>query len=117
MESTARDILTNPVFWGEVGLAAASKLALLAAVLWVARLTAPELGGRRAETPMAFAGVERSDRRRSAEATAGRPGMSPEPVYLNLRGQPEHRETTQRDLLQERLLAYIDARGTERNRR
>jgi len=32
------DVLTDMRFWGEVGLAAASRLALLAAVIWVARL-------------------------------------------------------------------------------
>ena len=32
------DTLTDPAFWGEVGLATAGRIALLAAVVWVARL-------------------------------------------------------------------------------
>lgn len=32
------EVLTDTRFWGEVGLAAAGRLALLAAVIWVARL-------------------------------------------------------------------------------
>jgi hypothetical protein len=115
------DIVTDPAFWGEVSLTAASRLAVLAAVLWIARLAlrhAIPMAAPRTKAAMAAPTRNRLETRRT---------QSPEPRarFLNLRngqeaGRPKaaaDSEARNRDNpLRNRLMEYLEPRATERTK-
>jgi hypothetical protein len=108
------DIVTDPTFWGDVGLTAAARLAVLAAMLWIARLAvryAPPRPAHRAE-PSTLAS---EDRREPAPLTR----------YIDLRQTPQRRSLETKPLRQEpsrssplrnRLREYLEQETTERSR-
>ncbi|MEW5701255.1 MAG: hypothetical protein AB1792_03400 [Candidatus Zixiibacteriota bacterium] len=119
------DIMTDPLFWGEVGLAVASKLALLAAVLWVARMAI----SAHTPTPMTDLTGRTAHARRLAvregvaattqPAVAAQESTGRAPLgYINLRRAPERlgRATPPPDQLRQRLLEFVERRSAERTR-
>jgi len=116
------DIISNPLFWGEVGLAASSKLALLAAVLWVARLAIPARAPHMADMPPAprFLREGRVPRAGadSSLAMPPRTDAAPRAVsgYVNLRRPPERVASApaSADQMRQRLLEYVERRSAGR---
>jgi hypothetical protein len=112
------DVFNDPTFWGEAMITAASRLALLAAVVWVARMAVRTT----AQTPL---------RSVTAPVTpSATPGLSRQTLggddtvpfrYIDLRRGPERIDevrqpvTPPADPLRQRLLDYLEKRETERN--
>ncbi|MEW5874075.1 MAG: hypothetical protein AB1752_02695 [Candidatus Zixiibacteriota bacterium] len=104
--------MTDMRFWGEVGLAAASRLALLAAVIWVARLVlASRPGVRTAAASSAPA----------APLPAPRPAVSAAlqtastARYVDLKARPRASQApAASSALRERLNEYIKKPAGER---
>lgn len=107
------DVLMDSVFWGDVGLAAASRLAVLAALLWAVKMlierqihdsvavtAPPDAAGRTGHTRL----VLRRAAEMSTTSEADRPVVA------------AHAATSRRDALRERLLHYVEERAAERQR-
>ncbi|MBI5867635.1 MAG: hypothetical protein HZB43_05000 [candidate division Zixibacteria bacterium] len=107
------DVLMDPTFWGEVGLAAAAKLALLAAVVWVARMA---VNRTRPASPPAPRNVEYTPsavtRHRIEPAAAP---AATEPSFVNLKPRPVTAVAgTQHNVTHDRLMQYVQRRAMER---
>lgn len=112
------DIVTDPTFWGETGLVAASRLAVLAAVLWAARLTVRSTSRRRA--PAAAAKPERDSQ---VSASGGRGASRARFVDLRssqkpvrTRAESHENAVSLGDPLRNRLREYLQEEATERMR-
>lgn len=115
------DIVSDPTFWATTGLVAASRLAVLATALWIARLVLRGWTPRPAGKPKT---VHRPEPvRRPAPATMTRPPEHPAPRFVDLSAarstppaapasRPE--DASRREYLQNRLMEYLDQRATER---
>jgi hypothetical protein len=112
------DIVTDPTFWGETGLVVASRLAVLAAVLWAARFAVRSTSRRR--TPAAAVESERSPQ---VSAPSGR--AVPSARFVDLRSTQKTVRTRaashenavpQGDPLRNRLRDYLQEEATERMR-
>jgi hypothetical protein len=105
------DVMTDPTFWGEVGLAAAARLAVLAAVIWVARMVL----GKTTHTfspalPRANYASATTPRSRLEDALSPAP-----PSFVNL--QPRAGSaggTAPRSVTRDRLMQYLQQRSMER---
>ena len=115
------DIVSDPTFWATTGLVAASRLAVLATALWIARLVLRGWTPRPAGKPKTVHLPEPA--RRPAPVTMTRPAERPEPRFVDLNtarskrpvapaARPE--DTSRREYLQNRLMEYLDQRATER---
>ncbi|GAB4317123.1 MAG: hypothetical protein Kow0074_05530 [Candidatus Zixiibacteriota bacterium] len=111
------DVFSDPTFWGEAMITGASRLALLAAVVWVARLavrTQPQSG----PSPRFQATQPMSAPQATMTVVAG--NDSTPFRYIDLRRGPERSATanspepTSVDPLRQRLLDYLEQRQTER---
>jgi len=111
------DILTDPKFWGDAMLTAAGRLAVLAAVVWVARLAV--------RTPQTAAGPRTATRKQSRkaavrESTAGTTSNGVPFRYIELKRPPERQQGPDPvapqpvDPVRRRLLSYLEQRETER---
>lgn len=111
------DVFNDPTFWGEVMITTAARLALLAAVIWVARLAVRTSSSRR-HVPRLQAAASPPVPRASTPAAAG--DASAPFRYIDLRRGPERAETVEQpdsttsDPLRQRLLDYLEQRETER---
>ncbi|MBD3297682.1 MAG: hypothetical protein GF341_03425 [candidate division Zixibacteria bacterium] len=111
------DVFNDPTFWGEVMITTASRLALLAAVIWVARLAVRTPSQRRPAARLQAAASTPVPR---ATMTAAAGDASTPFRYIDLRRGPERAETVDRpesttsDPLRQRLLDYLEQRETER---
>jgi len=119
------DIVSDPTFWASTGLVAASRLAVLATALWIARLAVRGWAPQRAGKPKAVRVP--APQRRSAPAPAPMkrapepPAMAPRYVDLST-ARVKQSDTTatraedaaRREHLQNRLMEYLDQRATER---
>lgn len=114
------EIVSDPTFWATTGLIAASRLAVLATALWIARLVLRSWTPHPAGPPKA---VRAAAPRRPAGTTMTRPPEQPEPRYVDLSAarakqpasataRPE--DASRREYLQNRLMEYLDQRATER---
>lgn len=110
------DILTDPKFWGDAMLTAAARLAVLAAVVWVARLAirVPQTaGGPRAAT-------RKRSRTAARESAAGTTADGVPFRYIDLKRAPERKQDSVPaaaqpvDPVRRRLLNYLEQRETER---
>jgi hypothetical protein len=115
------DIVSDPAFWGDIGLVAASRLAVLATALWIVRLAvrgwtprpAPTREARSQPPPRAASAPLRRPPERAASAPRYvdlRPSRPSAPASVSIRGETE----TRRDHLRNRLMEYLDQRATER---
>jgi hypothetical protein len=106
------DVMSDPAFWGEVGLAAAARLAVLAAVVWVARMVLI----RSSRTPSRTASREAyvsatTPRNRAAEA------LAPAATYFDLQQAAEPSAgTAPRSATRDRLMQYLQQRSAERTK-
>jgi len=106
------DVMIDPGFWGEVGLAAAARLAVLAAVVWVARMVLARTAG----TPgRRFSGEDHtsatSPRKRMDVAFAPAPAAA----FFNLKPHPGLAAgTVPRSVTRDRLMDYLKQRSAER---
>lgn len=109
------EVMMDPTFWGEVGLSVAARLALLAAVVWVARM-AVNRPGLAASPSLRHANSESSPvpHHRFEPAPAPAPATA-EPTFLNLKPRPvpataggPHGAT------HDRLMQYVQRRAIER---
>ncbi len=111
------DVFNDPTFWGEVMVTAASRLALLAAVVWVARLAIRTPSQRRPAARLQAAASTPASR---ATMTIAAGDASTPFRYIDLRRGPERAETVDQpepassDPLRQRLLDYLERRETER---
>ena len=111
------DILSDPAFWGDTGLVVASRLAVLATALWIARLAV------RGWTPRP---TRRSEPQRTSADAAAAPSRIPAPSvprYVDLRASrssaaasvaPRADAPAQDGQLRNRLMEYLGQRATER---
>jgi len=111
------DIVSDPAFWGDTGLVVASRLAVLATALWIARLAV------RGWTPRSVRRPEPQRRPAAAPARSASGPAVPAPRYVDLRSSrpsaataivPRADGQTQGDHLRNRLMEYLDQRATER---
>lgn len=122
-EEDHMDIVSDPTFWASTGLVAASRLAVLATALWIARLAVLGWTPRRASKPAVRRPAPQP--RRPAPVPMKRAPERPEPAprYVDLR--PERpsppapavmraEDTARREHLRNRLMEYIDQRASER---
>jgi len=112
------DVLTDMRFWGEVGLAAASRLALLAAVIWVARLV---LANRPLARPATTNSAPPAPRATLTPTSAPRSTVSAalqtasNARYVDLKARPRAPQApATASALRERLDEYIKKQGGER---
>ena len=117
------EIVSDPTFWADTGLVAASRLAVLAAALWVARLAVRGWMPRPAVAREAPRAPELQPRTVPAPMTRAPERSAPAPRYVDLRsskpGQPapvatRAEDAARREHLQNRLMEYLDQRVTER---
>jgi hypothetical protein len=116
------DIVTDPTFWGETGLTVASRLAVLAAMLWIARLAvryAPSRPSspRRTATPAPSVKTTAEITPSPAQAPARfidlrRSSETPKPERV-----PERPPAPAGHPLRNRLMAYLEHETTERRQR
>lgn len=111
------DVFNDPTFWGEAMITAASRLALLAAVVWVARLAVrTQTQSQSSHRPIAGAGIPVTQ----ATMTVATGDDSSPFRYIDLRRGPERAavvntpEPAPVDPLRQRLLDYLEQRQTER---
>ncbi len=124
-EENHMDIVSDPTFWANTGLVAASRLAVLATALWIARLAVHGWTPRRGSKPQA---VRSPEPKRSHAANPVPMKRAPErpvaqPRYIDLNAPRPKRPVTEatrtedakrREHLQNRLMEYIDQRASER---
>ncbi len=105
------EVLMDPTFWGEVGLAAAAKLALLAAVVWVARMAVNRT--RLASSPRNVEYTASAVPRHRIEPV---PAPAPaEPSFVNLKPRPVPAVAgAQHNVTHDRLMQYVQRRAMER---
>lgn len=119
------DIVSDPAFWASTGLVAASRLAVLATALWIARLAMRGWTPQRAGKPRVVRVPEPPRRPAPAPATMKRAPELPltAPRYVDLSAARAKRhattatgaeDTARREQLQNRLMEYLDQRATER---
>jgi len=117
------DIVSDPAFWANTGLVAASRLAVLATALWIARLAVRGWTPQRATKPKTMHVPETPRRAVPAPATMKRAPEQPatEPRYVDLSTTRAKRpvasateNTVRREQLQNRLMEYLDQRASER---
>lgn len=117
------DVITDAVFWGDVGLALASKLALIAAGLWgmkmimTRRLAVPE----QIPAPVALAAAEARPvaRRIPANRVAALEiaGVARTPGERAGAGESKVRSGADRDRMRKRLMEYLEQQQAERRGR
>ncbi len=108
------DVMTDPSFWGQVTLTAAARLAVLAAVIWVAKIVIA--GVSPASEPRAAIGSRAAappdKRNRLTES-----GLSGSPAYFDLRLDAGSRQpaSSDRNVMRDRLMDYLRQRSAERS--
>jgi hypothetical protein len=104
------DVMMDPVFWGEVGLAAAARLAVLAAVVWVARIVLARTPHIPPGTPARVIYATTAPRNRAGETVDSAP-----PAFVNLKPHAQSLAGTgPRSETHERLMQYLQQRSVER---
>lgn len=117
------DVITDAVFWGDVGLALASKLALIAAGLWGMKMIVDHRQAAAGKTPVAVA----------RDAVTARPAAGRIPTNrmagLEIAGVARTQEErsgaadsnvrtgADRDRMRRRLMEYLEQQQAERRAR
>jgi len=107
------DVMIDPTFWGEVGLTVAARLAVLAAVVWVARMalvrTVPTSSQRQPRDEYASARHGGPHNRLDDALT------SVSPAFVSLQPRPGSAAGTgPRSATRDRLMQYLQQRSVER---
>jgi len=104
------DVMMDPAFWGEVGLAAAARLAVLAAVVWVARMVLARTPHIPPRTPARVSYATTAPQNRAGETVVSAP-----PAFVNLKPHSQSLTGTgRRSETHDRLMQYLQQRSVER---
>ncbi len=117
------DVITNAVFWGDVGLAMASKLALIVAGLWGMKIMAAGRPVAAHNTPAPVVRDAEAARPVARRIPGNRvanleiPGLARTQGEQSGAAQPNARTGTDRDRMRERLMEYLEQQQAGRQAR